>query len=77
MQRIILRLGRKNKMEEIFCHENVEKVPFYRRYTNVYDVHLHERIDAIFKRRRRVTTTTKLVAQCPPLLLFFGRRQKK
>jgi hypothetical protein len=76
MQRIILRLGGKNKKEEISCHENVKKVPFYRRYTNVCYVDLRERVDTIFK-IRSTTTTTKFVAQRPPLLLLFRRRWKK
>jgi hypothetical protein len=76
MQHIILRLARKNKKEEEkdFYHENVEKVPFCRRYTNVYYIDLRKSIDVIFKRRRKVTTTIKLVAQCLPLLLLFKKR---
>jgi hypothetical protein len=76
MQHIILKLTRKNKkeQEEDFCHENVKKVPFCRRYTNVYYVDLSEKIDVIFKRRRKVAKTIELVAQCLPLLMLFKKR---
>jgi beta-galactosidase beta subunit len=76
MQHIILRLVGKNKKEEEIdlCHENVEKIPFYKKYTYVYYVHLHERIDVIFKRRRKTATTIELDAHC---CCFLEKDEKK
>jgi hypothetical protein len=64
MQHIILRFVGNNKKEEEkdLCHENVEKIPFYRKYTYVYYVDLRGKIDVIFKGRRKTTTTIELAA---------------
>jgi hypothetical protein len=78
MQHIITRLGKKNKKEEKnLCHENVEKVPLCKRYTNVHYVVLCGKINVIFQRIRTTATTTKIIAQCSPTLLLFIRRQKR
>jgi hypothetical protein len=54
MQRIITRLGKKNKKEEKnSCRENVEKTLLCRRYTNVHYVVLCGKINVIFQREKQ------------------------